>query len=87
MKTRHILASMVFALIFWPFAAMSAEEPAMKFELLDIDGDGFISKSEATQNVRLRERWNNADKDNDGKLTAEEFSTFAKASKQAFPEK
>ena len=87
MKTRHILTPLVFALMIWPFTAMSAEEPAMNFELLDIDGDGFISKSEATQNVRLRERWNNADKDNDGKLSAEEFATFAKASKQAFPEK
>lgn len=87
MKIRHVIASVVFALIFWPFTAMSADDPAVKFELLDIDGDGFISKSEATQNVRLRERWNNVDKDKDGKLTAEEFDTFAKAPKEAFPDK
>lgn len=86
MNTRHIVGSVVLVLIVWPFSVISADKTTMKFELLDSDSDGFISRSEATQNNRLRERWNSVDKNKDGKLTEKEFSAFATAPKEAFSE-
>ena len=62
------------------------DEAAKRFEYLDGDGNGFISKSEATQNIKLRERWNNVDKDKDGKLSLKEFKSFASVPNTPYPE-
>lgn len=65
---------------------MADDEAIQKFEYLDSDGNGFISKSEATQNIKLRERWNNVDKNKDGKLTQKEFKKFASVPNDPYPE-
>ena len=62
------------------------DETKQKFEYLDGDGNGFISKSEATQNIKLRERWNNLDKDKDEKLSKKEFTKFASVPNEPYPE-
>lgn len=62
------------------------DETTQKFEYLDADGNGFISKSEATQDIKLRERWNNLDKNKDEKLTKKEFTKFASVPNEPFPE-
>ncbi|MGD8785745.1 MAG: EF-hand domain-containing protein [Thioalkalispiraceae bacterium] len=86
MKIRHIIYLVVLTLGAWPLTATSQEKDEMKFEILDNDGDGFISRSEATANVTLRERWNNVDKNKDGKLTEEEFTAFIKVPKEPLPQ-
>ena len=86
MNIRFIIYSAILALGAWPLTAMSEDDTKMKFELLDNDGNGFISRSEATADIRLRERWNNFDKDKDGQLNQEEFTAFNKTPKEAFPE-
>lgn len=45
------------------------DETKQQFEYLDGGGNRFISKSEATQNIKLRERWSNLDENKDEKLT------------------
>ena len=67
-------------------AAESEDETNQKFEYLDADGNGFISKSEATQDIKLREHWNNLDKNKDEKLTKKEFAKFASVPNEPFPE-
>lgn len=62
------------------------DEIKQKFEYLDGDGNGFISKSEATQNIKLRERWSNVDENKDGKLTIKEFKKFASVPNEPYPE-
>ena len=86
MNIRFTIYSVILALGAWPLTAMSKDDTTMKFELLDNDGDGFISRSEATADILLRERWNNVDRDKDGRLNQEEFTAFNKAPKEAFPE-
>ena len=67
-------------------SAMADDDANMKFEYLDNDGNGFISKSEATQNIKLREHWNNIDQNKDGKLTQQEFKKFASVPNEPYPE-
>lgn len=62
------------------------DETKQKFEYLDGDGNGFISKSEATQNIRLRERWSSLDENKDEKLTKKEFTKFASVPNEPYPE-
>lgn len=62
------------------------DEITQQFEYLDGDGNGFISKSEATQNIKLRERWSNLDENKDEKLTKKEFKKFASVPNEPYPE-
>ena len=84
MNIRYFVGSVLLTIIIIPSPAIGGDDTMLKFELLDNDGDGFISQSEATQNYRLRESWNNIDKDHDGRLTAKEFSAFATAPKEVY---
>ena len=68
-------------------AAVIAAEASKTFNELDNDGDGYISKSEATSRADLRQNWNSVDANKDGKLTEAEFSAFESVSQEALPEK
>jgi len=68
-------------------SVLAAEnETKQQFEYLDGDGNGFISKSEATQNIKLRERWSNLDENKDEKLSKKEFIKFASVPNEPYPE-
>jgi len=49
------------------------------FRLLDIDGDGAISKAEAAGNAPLITAFDRADRNNDGKLSPAEYGAIGKA--------
>ena len=86
MSIRIIVCSTMFAALTLPTSSLFAGETEKKFEYLDSDGNGFISRSEATSNVNLRQRWNDVDKNKDGKLSAEEFAKFANAPTEPYSE-
>ena len=86
MNIRKLIYPIILALGVLPLTANSEDDTTMKFQLLDNDGDGFISRSEATANNQLRESWNNVDKDKDGKLTQQEFTAFSTTPKYPYPE-
>ena len=58
-----------------PQAAMPAETPtpAERFEALDADADGSISRAEAEASPALRERFDAADTDRSGGLSEAEY--------------
>jgi len=87
MNKHLIIYSTVLVLGIAPFTVTAIEEIEKKFEILDTDGDGRISRSEATADNMLRERWNDIDKDKDGMLTTKEFTAFAKVPDEPFPDK
>ena len=62
------------------------DESKQQFKYIDADGSGFISKSEATQNVKLRENWISLDINKDEKLSEKEFEKFASMPNEPFPE-
>jgi len=56
--------------------SVAAEQMPMTFEELDTDGDGYISKAEASKKAALSQGWLRADKDDDDRLDISEFSAF-----------
>lgn len=87
MIKKNIIYIAALALGMSSLSVLAAEdEITQQFEYLDGDGNGFISKSEATQNIKLRERWNNLDKNKDEKLTKKEFKKFASVPNEPYPE-
>lgn len=88
MNKRNLIYSLIVLVLgVGPFAVTAIEESQKKFDYLDNDGDGFISRSEATADNVLREYWNDVDKDRDGKLTTKEFAVFVNVPAEPFPEK
>lgn len=63
------------ALLFLVFAASAAtaQEGSVRFRLLDLDGDGYVSLAEAAGIGDVVERFDRADADHDGSLSAREF--------------
>ncbi|KPH56996.1 calmodulin [Pseudoalteromonas porphyrae] len=55
-------------------AASSAAFAAVTFESFDTDGNGAISKEEASVNTRLVEIFADLDTDQNGELSKEEFA-------------
>lgn len=53
-----------------------ADGPAIRFEDLDDDGDGHISRQEAAGQTQLTEQWGRYDTDRNGRLDEAEFSAF-----------
>ncbi len=68
MKTRYALALSVML-----FASASQANNMHKFEYVDKNSDGFISRSEFLNHSE--EKFNKMDANNDGKLTKEEKQT------------
>ena len=54
-----------------------------RFDLLDTNGDGFISRDEAKDAPELQTRFSELDKDNDGKLSREEYGALNEGSRGA----
>ncbi|WP_288987015.1 EF-hand domain-containing protein [uncultured Pseudoalteromonas sp.] len=68
MKTLH----KTFALI--ALASSSAAFAASDFDMLDTDGNGAISQSEASVDAKLMSMFSELDTDQNGELSKEEFS-------------
>lgn len=78
---------LVLSLGMLPFTTMAVDKDIMKkFNAMDNDGNGYISRSEATTDAQLRERWNNVDADKDGQLSTKEFKSFATVPEEPYPE-
>ncbi len=58
-------------------ASAAANGGGQTWASVDTDGDGAISKTEATANAGLAQVFDAADADKDGKLTQEEYRAFA----------
>ena len=56
-------------------ASSSAVFAATDFDTLDVDGDGVISKSEASVDAKIMSQFKTLDVDGDGVLTETEFSS------------
>ncbi len=56
-------------------ANLPAKDASTQMKSLDADGDGVISKAEATKMKGMTEGFDTADANKDGKLDANEFST------------
>lgn len=54
-------------------SAATAQEGSVRFRLLDLDGDGYLSLAEAAGIGDVVERFDRADADRDGSLSAREF--------------
>lgn len=52
------------------------EIPSDRFEQLDEDGSGSLSRQEAQAEATLSDRWGELDQDGDGNLSPEEFTGF-----------
>jgi len=48
------------------------------FQSLDLDGDGYVSLSEAAGDAVVVSRFDRADRNKDGKLSAKEFANLGK---------
>ena len=55
-------------------ASSSAVFAATDFDTLDVDGDGVISKSEASVDAKIMSQFKTLDVDGDGVLTETEFT-------------
>jgi hypothetical protein len=51
-----------------------AQAASVRFEILDLNGDGYLSLSEAAGIADVVQRFDRADADRDGFLSAEEFN-------------
>lgn len=79
------MCGIVLALVGLPSVASAGQDDAQtRFKYLDVNGDGFINRSEATSDARLRQAWNNVDNDKDGKLTEKEFTAFYQVPREPF---
>lgn len=65
-------------LIFAPVFADS--DMSDTFKQLDVNGDGYISNSEASGDSELLGQWSSADQNSDGVIEMSEFSAFEESS-------
>jgi hypothetical protein len=56
--------------------AQAADPGKELFEALDLNGDGFVSLSEAAGNEVVVTRFDRGDRNRDGKLSAKEFANL-----------
>jgi len=73
MKLLNFVAIGAIAVSFSVFAELTDKNTG---EILDKDGDGYISIMEATGHDELLRNWSVLDHDSDGKIELSEFSAF-----------
>jgi hypothetical protein len=74
-----LLAPLCFALVAASAYGQSAQSSLDRyFEALDLDGDGYVSLSEAAGEPIVVERFDRADRNRDGKLSRKEFANLKK---------
>ena len=61
-------------LLFLAASAASAQEASVRFLILDLDQDGYVSLAEAAGMGDIVTRFERADADRDGRLSAKEFN-------------
>ena len=77
MKTKVILLCAVVALLPLSVNAAGAKVTTQeRFGKMDKNQDGYLNQMEIRQHKRLREEWNAADSDQDGRISESEFSAF-----------
>ena len=78
---------MRFACLLLAFAASSAmaQAESVRFQILDLDGDGYLSLAEAAGIGDIVERFDRADADRDGFLSAKEFARLQRIKVAAKP--
>ena len=81
-----IHGSIVFASALALVSGTASAEYPMTFETLDNDGNGYISKSEATTREDLTENWQRIDQNTDDQLDISEFSAFESEGRFTPPE-
>jgi hypothetical protein len=66
--------------LFLLFAAgvARADEPALEFDALDLDHDGYVTLAEAAGIADVVTRFDRADRNRDGRLSPKEFSRLSK---------
>ena len=61
----------------WTADELKPQDRPDAFHKLDVDGDGYISESEAAAHPDVAANFKKADLDHDGKLSLQEFETIA----------
>ena len=61
-----------------PKDAVPASVQKMSFEKLDVNHDGYVSRSEADADAVIKAGFDAADRSADGRLDAEEFAAIGK---------
>ena len=61
----------------WAADELKPQDRPEAFHKLDVDGDGYISESEAAAHPDVAANFKKADLDHDGKLNLQEFETIA----------
>ena len=93
-KSLIALALAVGASAFAPCAAAATGEPAMRraahdadarFDALDRNRDGFLSRDEANGAAELDTRFSELDVNNDGKLSRDEYRVVAAGERETLP--
>ncbi|MBN4079538.1 hypothetical protein JYT26_02745 [Beggiatoa alba] len=80
MKT-HLIITAGFCFALGTMTAVASE--ALTFEDIDINGDGFISKTEAMAYQDMSNNWTSVDTNRDGRADISEFSRFEAAESYA----
>jgi len=58
--------------------AAAGQEVQVEFDMMDLDGDGYVSLAEAAGNADVVTRFDRADRDRDGRLSPKEFARLDK---------
>jgi hypothetical protein len=68
------------ALLLWLAGTAHADDGALNryFDTLDLNGDGYVSLSEAAGDEGVVSRFDRADRNRDGKLSRKEFANLGK---------
>jgi Ca2+-binding EF-hand superfamily protein len=76
---RWLLAALLLPAVLLPTGWAAAQSPGQDlFQALDLNGDGYVSLSEAAGEAVVVQRFDRADKDRDGKLSPREFANLKK---------
>jgi len=76
MKLKGILIVTAAILPLSVYAAEYTSATQEKFNKLDTNHDGYISKEEAKADSHLSQNWSTVDPNNNGKISESEFSAF-----------